>query len=234
VELLDGRRFLAPACVTALPPDALGRVLPQHWREQVEALRHLEKFRPTPYLSVYLWFDRKLTDLAFWSRHYRPEDLNLDFYDLSNICSGWGSRPSVIASNIIGPDRARGLTDEEVVARTIGELAEFLPAAANARLLSSLVNHVPMAIHAPLVGSEALRPSTTMPLPGLVLAGDWLQTGLPPSMESACMSGWRAAERVLDLHGRPRRLVVPHQDLDWCAAALGAAVRAVRSLRTKA
>ena len=46
-------------------------------------------------------------------------------------------------------------------------------------------------------------------MPGLVLAGDWTRTGLPACMESAALSGWRAAECVLEDLGRPRCLAQP-------------------------
>ena len=34
------------------------------------------------------------------------------------------------------------------------------------------------------------------PVPGLFLAGDWIDTGLPATIESAVRSGHRAAERA--------------------------------------
>ena len=80
-------------------------------------------FRPVPYKSVYLWFDRKLTDLPFWARRYDPTDLNCDFYDMSNINAGWKDRPSVITSNIIWSHRTDGL-DSTV---TSGRSANLAP-----------------------------------------------------------------------------------------------------------
>lgn len=64
-------------------------------------LEELVFFNPCPYVSSYLWFNRKLTDLPFWARAYWPNDLNCDFYDLSNINSGWEHPNSVITNNII-------------------------------------------------------------------------------------------------------------------------------------
>jgi len=37
------------------------------------------------------------------------------------------------------------------------------------------------------------RPATRTPLPGLLLAGDWIDTGLPGTIESAARSGHMAA-----------------------------------------
>jgi uncharacterized protein with NAD-binding domain and iron-sulfur cluster len=42
------------------------------------------------------------------------------------------------------------------------------------------------------------RPGTRTPVPGLYLAGDWIDTGLPATIESAAMSGHRAAHAALN------------------------------------
>jgi 15-cis-phytoene desaturase len=230
VALCDGRHLEAPFSVAAVPPRALQRMLQPEWLSSVDSLRNLGSFKSSPYISVYLWFDRKLTDLRFWSRIHKPGDWNLDFYDLSNICRSLRKRPSIIASNIIYSSRLGEITDAEVIARTISELSEFLPEAANSKLEHAVVNRIPMAIPAPVPGWEHLRPKMPMPLPGLALAGDWLQTGLPASMESACMAGWRAAECILAEFGRPQRLAETHRELNLSAAVLGAGVRALRKM----
>ena len=98
--LTDGTPVTAKFCVSMLPPAELKEVLPLEWRERPE-LRNVSAFKPSPYVSVYLWFDRKLTREKFCARVWSPENLNYDFYDLSNIRRGWSARPSVIASNII-------------------------------------------------------------------------------------------------------------------------------------
>jgi hypothetical protein len=76
-----------------------------------------------------------------------------------------------------------------------------------------------MAVHCPHPGTEAARPPTTGD-DGLVLAGDWVDTGLPSSMESAARSGWLAAEAVLRQRGREVQLAVEHPVLAGFAAWL--------------
>jgi zeta-carotene desaturase len=41
------------------------------------------------------------------------------------------------------------------------------------------------------------RPATATPVEGLFLAGDWIATGLPATIESAVASGHAAARAVL-------------------------------------
>src|SRR5262249_57598342 len=109
------------------------------------------------------------------------------------------------------------------VGKTGGELAEYLPEAASATITHAVVHRIPMAIPCPFVGAERLRLDNRTPIDGLVLAGDWLKTALPASMESACFSGWRAAEVVLAAVGRPATLAHHHIELGPLAWVLGKA-----------
>lgn len=220
VRLEDGSELRADHVVAAVPPQALRPLLDPSWLGSAP-FEKLVRFQACPYVSVYLWFDEKLTPLQFWSRSFKPNDLNLDFYDLANINPAWRGRPSLIASNIIYSHRTHGMTDAQIVAATVRELAEYLPSAAKAKLKHSVVNRIPMAIHCPYPGTEAARPATQSERGGLVLAGDWVDTGLPSSMESAALSGWRAAEAVLATDGTSRQLGVVAEEMMGLAGLVG-------------
>ena len=181
---------------------------------------HLE---PSPYVSCYLWFDRKLTRERFWAQLGGLERLNTDFYDLSNIRRGWAKRPSVIASNIIYAHRAKDMSDEEIIARTREEIG------IQAGLVHAAVNRIPMVIPCPVPGSEVERPA-----PSASIAGDWTRTGQPCSMESAVRSGWLAAEELLRLAGRPRKLALEARPTAGLAGLVRRARRAApgRASRT--
>jgi uncharacterized protein with NAD-binding domain and iron-sulfur cluster len=49
-----------------------------------------------------------------------------------------------------------------------------------------------------LTPGQPLRPATETAVRGFYLAGDWIDTGLPATIESAVVSGHRAAQAVLD------------------------------------
>jgi 15-cis-phytoene desaturase len=210
VELDDGTVIHAKTVVAALTPMALRQAVPREWIRSHKVFHELVYFNASEYIATYLWFDRKLTEKKFWARVYDPNDLNCDFYDMSNINRGWVGRNSVIMSNCIWCERARHMSDEEIALETRRELAEYLPEAARARLEHYVVNRIPMAIHCPYPGMEQRRPPTRSPVEGFVLAGDWIGTGIPSCMENACMSGWLAAEQVLSDLGQPKSLHVPH------------------------
>jgi zeta-carotene desaturase len=60
-------------------------------------------------------------------------------------------------------------------------------------------------------GIDAARPGSVSPWPNCVLAGDWIATGWPSTMESAARSGHLAAEAVCATLGAPRKFL--NQDL---------------------
>lgn len=219
--LADGRRVAARCAVLAVPPLALAKLAPPAWHDaDTLPATAAQRFEPCPYISTMLWFDRPLTRDRFWARVWRPGDLNLDFYDLSNIRDGAAGGPATIASNAIHAHDAWDWSDERIVDRTHAEIAEFAPAAARARVRHAVVHRIPMAIACPLPGTETLRPSLRTPFHNLWIAGDWTRTGLPSSMESAARSGGLAAEAVAAHFGRHRAIAKPPPDTKGLVALL--------------
>jgi 15-cis-phytoene desaturase len=198
VHLEDGRRIGTRACVLAVPPDqastllARSRLLLDGWKWS------LTHFEPCPYISTYLWLDRKVTTERFWSRIWSPHNLNADFYDLSNFRADVDPSRALIAANCIHSSFAANWSDDEIVAKTMSELSEFAPAAREARVLRSVIHRIPMAIACPKPGTEHSRPDALTQINGLFLAGDWTNTHLPSCMESAVYSGRIAAEYILN------------------------------------
>jgi len=214
VHAVDGRRIGSRFCICALPPRELSAL---HG-----AFAGFGSFEPSPYVSVYLWFDSKLGPERFWAMLWSPGRLNYDFYDLSNIRRGWNGRPSVVASNIIYSHRAEGLDDAAIVAATVEEIAAFAPGVREAKVRHAAIHRIPMAIVCPTPGFERMRPATRTAIDRLFLAGDWTRTELPSSMESAARSGFLAAEAVLADLGRREPIALGPREADGLAGLLRA------------
>lgn len=225
VALSDGQTIETRRCVLALPPQALQGLRPAF----VEQDYQLDRFRTSPYISTWLWFDRRFTEEKFWARIWSPDNLNYDFYEFANFRREPLSTPSLIGSNIIYSDRAAQLDDEAIIARTREELAEFAPASRAARLVHARVHRISMAICAPHPGFEARRPEVRTRVPGLYLAGDWLRTELPSSMESAVRSAYLAVEALAADDALTVRAALPRREPRGISALLAREKAAPRS-----
>ena len=197
VQLRDGRALQAPRCVLALAPWDAAALLARTGEPALAALQRAARgFLGAPYTSTMLWFDRRIVPHRFWARVWNPEDLNTDFYDLANIRPGLAQGGSLIAVNAIGPNARLHWSDAQVLERTHAELAEIAPALRDARLLHTRIHRIRAAIPQPRPGSEVQRPGTLTPVTGLLLAGDWTDTAVPASMESAARSALLAADAI--------------------------------------
>ena len=86
-----------------------------------------------------------------------------------------------------------------MIALAVKELAEFFPAAKEARLEKAHVVKEVRAVFSPTPGLEEHRPGPKTAVRNLYLAGDWTRTGWPATMEGAVRSGYLAAEAVSGL-----------------------------------
>ncbi|WBY01274.1 FAD-dependent oxidoreductase [Ramlibacter tataouinensis] len=223
VEVEGGPSIAAPHCVLALPPQALAAVAGASDEAALAPLATVARyFRASPCISTYLWFDRPVTRERFWARAWTCQGLNTAFHDLSNIRPALAGRGAVIAAHAVGPRARQDWDDARIVLQTTQEVREFAPAAREAKVMHARVHRTPMAVPQPRPGTEALRPAAATPVPGLWLAGDWTDTALPCSMESATRSGALAAEALLAALGRPVKLSLEAPDtrgvVRWCRA----------------
>jgi squalene-associated FAD-dependent desaturase len=191
VLLPDGTRLHAGAVIAATPPPELIELLPAGSAEP--SLAGLARLESAPIVSVYLWFGSPVTDLKFagllggtWQW----------MFNRRGIAGGGGpAHPITLVRSA-----ARDLVDRprEALERSALEDARvFLPSARRAALRHALVVKERRATLAPLCGSLALRPAGGTPWQGLHLAGDWIATGLPATVEGAAWSGHAAAAAVL-------------------------------------
>ena len=193
-ELRDGRRLTASAYVSAVPPQGLFPLLPIAVRRSVPALGGIEGLTSSPIVSVHVWFDRPLLpDRPFIG--FVGTDTHWAFN--RDVISGRTDRDGGYLTFVVSG--ARAIVDDDndaIVARTLADLRRLVPASAAARVRHTQVVKEKFATMSPSVVAARLRPPTVTPFDNFVLAGDWTDTGLPATIESAVMSGHRAAEVV--------------------------------------
>jgi uncharacterized protein with NAD-binding domain and iron-sulfur cluster len=86
--------------------------------------------------------------------------------------------------------------NDAIVALAHRELADAVPAVRSARLMRGTVIREPRATFSLAPGQPA-RPGTATAVDRLYLAGDWIDTGLPATIEGAVRSGHAAADMVI-------------------------------------
>src|SRR5262249_60478619 len=88
-----------------------------------------------------------------------------------------------------------GRTKEHGVAAPARELSDAMPWVRAATLVRATVSREPRATFS-LAPGQPMRPDCATPVPGLFFAGDWIDTGLPATIEGAVRAGHRAADLI--------------------------------------
>jgi len=207
--------------VLALPFEGLAKLLPkmpavpgvEFLSMQVEQLKHW------PICSVHLWFDRGITELD----HAVLLDREIHWLYNKGKLQPWRRLKGSYVELVVSASRHFAtLSREEAIAQAVNELAEFFPAAQSAKLeKAALIKEMRATFGVP-PGIDVLRPTATSPWPNLFLAGDWVATEWPSTMESGVRSGHLAAEAVCRASGQPRDFLVadlkPRGLMRWISA----------------
>src|SRR5579871_5641963 len=156
------------------------------------------KFEHSPITGVHLWFDREVTTLP----HATLLDRTMQW--MFNKDSGKYLQLVVSASRDLTP-----LSRAEIIEIAIGDLRLYFPRVREAKLLKAHVIKEQRATFSAAPETECLRPTPESALPKAFLAGDWIRTGWPATMEGAVRSGYLAAEGVAQASGKPARFLVP-------------------------
>jgi len=187
VVLRDGGRVAADAVVLAVPLPAARRLLPAD---------PLPGATTSPIVSVHLWTDVACTVGA--------PGAGAPFVGLLETRTQWlfdcgpsrvgGRRLATVTSGARDWDAC---DDERIVAEAVADVGRTLPALRDLRPTRA---HVVRERHATLSLTpevDRARPDAVTAWPNLFLAGDWVRTGLPATIEGAVVSGHRAAALAL-------------------------------------
>jgi squalene-associated FAD-dependent desaturase len=186
----------APAVVCAVPWHALSDVLPD--RPDLRATRDdADATASSPIVTVNLWLDRDIISDEFVGLPGRQMQW---IFDKRRLFGEAAAHLSLVSS---GAEAIALRTNQELIDLAWGEVQQALPAAAQARVTRAVVVREKRATFS-LAPGQPRRPSTATAIPGLFLAGDWIDTGLPATIESAVMSGHHAAAAVLKYLGSKR------------------------------
>lgn len=154
----------------------------------------IEAARATPasaIVTVNLWWDRPVAGEPFIGLPGRRMQW---LFDKGRLFGGAASHQALVSS---GADALVSLGNDDLVSLAVAEVRAALPASRAAVLRRAVVVRERRATFSVAPGQPP-RPATRTSLPWLLLAGDWIATGLPATIEGAVLSGHRAADAVAD------------------------------------
>ncbi|HYM23378.1 MAG TPA: hydroxysqualene dehydroxylase HpnE [Vicinamibacterales bacterium] len=194
----DGRRWMTDRLVVAVPWFALPEVfypVPAALEATVARARAMTSM---PIVTVNLWFDRPILDEPFVGLPGRTMQWVFNKQLLvarvgDEVASAQPPMHLSLVSS--GAEAILRRSNPELIADAHVEILEALPAARTAKLTKATVVREPRATFS-LAPGQPQRPPTATGIRGLALAGDWIDTGLPATIESAVRSGHLAAAAV--------------------------------------
>jgi len=184
-------RWSAGGVVVSVPWFALSEVFHGDTGALEPVMARARSTSASPIVTINLWFDRPLFSEPFIGL---PGRMMQWVFDKRSIVGGRLTHLSLVSS---GAAAVVARTNDDLIAAAHQELLDALPDARTATLLKSSVIREPRATFS-LAPGQPERPDTRTPIPGLVLAGDWIQTRLPATIESAVRSGHLAAQALSD------------------------------------
>ena len=179
----DGTVKNADLYVCALPPHRLVNVLPKAFVEARKDLSDLENFSFSPIVSINLFFDQD----------HMPQDFvgsstaAVHWFFNRNRITGHPAPTTHIIGVVSGAYKFLDKSKEELVALARQDLEILYPGFKVARLVHALVNIERQATVSFTPQSLCFRPKQKI-LDNFLVIGDWTDTGLPATIESAVVS----------------------------------------------
>ena len=210
----NGERWSAKSVISSVPWYALTDLFSIVPAPLTDIVTRARKMDSSPIVTVNLWFNQRIIDEPFIGLPGRVMqwvfDKRLVFGGLRAEgasashaeartehgraeAGGDASHLSLVSS---GAERVVQRTNDELIQLAQQELYDAMPAIRSANVVRASVVREPRATFS-LAPGQPMRPPTETGVRGFYLAGDWIDTGLPSTIESAVRSGNRAAERSI-------------------------------------
>ncbi|MBI2856500.1 MAG: FAD-dependent oxidoreductase [Chloroflexi bacterium] len=179
--------------IVALPPRDMVALLPPALAAD-PFFGRVQGLSSSPIVDVHLWYDRPIMEDVFCGFVDSPVQW---VFNKTRMQGHNGASGQYLCISLSGAWRYADMPKSHIQEIFVQEMARLFPAAREATLERIIIVKQLQATFrsVPGVGSHRL-PSTT-PLSNLFIAGEWIETGWPGTMESAVRSGHMAAEALL-------------------------------------
>ncbi|HKY63022.1 MAG TPA: hydroxysqualene dehydroxylase HpnE, partial [bacterium] len=185
--------YLTDKILFAVPPNAAAKILRESGDALPALLAELHRFGSAPIVSINLWYE-----------NFRPRHRMLGLvdspihwvFDKAKILTG--ENPQHVTLVVSGAHALAGESKENLLALAGRELQKFYPELEGRSPRHGQVVKELEATFSARKGLGSYRPGPRSADPGIFLAGDWTDTGLPATIEGAVLSGHKAAAAILE------------------------------------
>ncbi len=194
VRTKAGERVAAQTVIAAVPHDVLPRLL-IHDLARSSELHGLASVPWSPIVNVYLLYDRPVMtgEVAAWAGQTAPFVFNRG--RLLGTTE-WDGR--LLAASISAAGSLLGQSRQQLVRQVDQQVRQMFPEAGAARLLQAVCVWQTQATFLAEPGIRQYRFPCQGLVPGLLVAGDWTDTGWPACLEGAVRSGRTAARLAVN------------------------------------
>lgn len=194
LHLKGGTTLTADWYIVALPHQDVTPLLPERLLARYAYFQHIDALVDTPAVMVHLRIDQPI---------HSPRMLLLAGRNFHWMCLKLAADPrhSVVSFVVTGLSEWLDRPNKDLLNLASEDLRFALPALSNARELSHCIIRERSAFLSMTPGTTAHRPLQRSPFSNLLLAGEWTDTGLPSTVESAIVSGNRCAQTIIDQMG---------------------------------
>ncbi len=190
----------ASAVISTVPPDRLEKLASDALRRADARLQRLDAFEFSPILGVHLFFESRVMELPHLT--LVGHDTQWLFNKGFDAETGMQHLHAVISA----ADEWMPLTEEAIGERVLRDIHSVLPGSRGIEPKAIRAVKEKRATPSLTPEAHAMRPPAAPRMIGssgagvanLFLAGDWVDTGWPATMEGAVRSGYAAAAAMLE------------------------------------
>ena len=178
--------------ISALPSYDLTAMLPQSLAND-DFFSRAKGLSYSPIVDVHIWYDRPVMDEAFSGFVDSPLQW---VFNKTRMRGDEGNSGQYLCISLSGAWQYADMPKQEIREMFLDEMKSVFPRARDAQVERLLIVKQPRATFRSVPGVEAHRLPSATPISNLFLAGEWVDTGWPGTMEGAVRSGRTAAQAL--------------------------------------
>ncbi len=193
VQLDDGGTVTADWYVAAIPHRDLSPLLPERAVTRFSYFQQLPQLIDSPALVAHVWMDFAISRSRVLLLAGRP----YQYHWMVLRPESSGNRRLLASLVATGQPTLLEYSEKDVLDLAVADLRAAIPEAKAAPVSDHYIIREPRAFLSVRPRTMALRPLQQSPFPNFFLAGDWTDTGLPSTVESAIHSGDLCAAAIV-------------------------------------